>query len=363
MKVEELEGFIASSFCRSHCVVAGSGTSAIYLVLRALGLRGQSVLMPSVVCPSPLYAVVASGMKPRFVDARLETFGLDLDDVSRRATPECRVLLAVHPFGYSLPREPLQRLAEQLNLLLVEDAAQGGWWLPPIPGSVTILSFGWEKPLSVGKGFWQTNSGRLSSKTSCWGGAVLTDDEQLAREMRLLRDRSPEVHMLTAGRCAGAVFGMPGPEMWWKPIRTFALDSVVEALRRWPENMEARCRVAAVYDRLLSHPSIRKPPSPPGPLWRYSVLLPNRFVRNQVLVKLAKLDVPAWRMYSPLHIRWGYLDQEDRSLNLPNSQEIGSRILNLLIEPDMADSDAVSFARALLSALCDLVVCAEERSF
>ncbi|MGC8832486.1 MAG: DegT/DnrJ/EryC1/StrS family aminotransferase [Armatimonadota bacterium] len=359
MRIEELEEFIAASFCRAHCVVAGSGTSAIYLALRALGLRGKSVLIPSVLCPSPLYAVIASGMKPRFVDVQLESFGLDLDDVRRRATPECKVLLAVHPFGYSLPREPLRQLAEQFGLLLVEDAAQGGWWLPPAPGSVTILSFGWEKPLSAGKGFRRANSGQSNAETPCWGGAVLTDDERFAREVRLLRDREPTVHMLTAGRCAGAVFGMPGPQMWWKPVRTFALDSVAEGLRRWPENMEARCRIAAVYERLLSHPLIRKPPSPPGPLWRYSVLLPGRFVRNRVLVRLVKLGVPAWRMYPPLHIRWGYLEGESRSLLLPNSQEIGDRILNLIIEPGMTDSDAVSFAEALLSALCDPTVFTE----
>ncbi|MGQ9524880.1 MAG: DegT/DnrJ/EryC1/StrS family aminotransferase [Armatimonadota bacterium] len=331
MTIDHVEQLIARHFDRTHCILAGSGSTAIYLLLHALHTKRRAVLMPSILCPAPLYAVIGAGFSPIFADVEHDSYLLSPTDVEARTTAEAGVLLAPHLFGTLLPREQISSVARRHGLFLVEDAAQGAWWKPPVPGSATVISFGWHKPMSAG-----------------WGGAVLTDDEALAEELRRLRNalKAPDITPRRAD-----VEAVPSPEVWLRPLVPAQLHRIVGALASWREHIERRRHLSQLYARLLRHPGVVLPPQIDIPLWRFTVLLPNGAIRNRVLTGLCRRGLSAWRMYPPLHLRWPNLAPRLAQLPLTASEDVGRRTLNLVIDPNMANEDAVAHAVALTALL------------
>jgi len=334
MTVEGVEDLIAKHFGRRYCVLAGSGSTAIYLLLRAVGTDRRYVLMPSILCPAPLYAILGAGFYPIFCDVEPDSYRLSPPDAAARLTPDTGVLFVPHLFGDLMPRDRLCSLARRHGLFLVEDAAQGAWWTPPVPGSATVVSFGWEKPLSAG-----------------WGGAVLTDEGQLAAQVRRLRDA---FEPSTPTRLLHCPDGVPPPSAWLRPLVPSQLHRIVEALASWPRQSVRRRLLSRMYAHALRHLDLRLPPEAHAPLWRFTVLLPNAAARSKVLVDLWRQGLSAWRMYPPLHVRWPGLCPRAYSSPLPAAEDVGRRILNLVIDPEMTDEDVLRHALALEASLKEL---------
>ncbi|MBC7229268.1 MAG: DegT/DnrJ/EryC1/StrS family aminotransferase [Actinobacteria bacterium] len=168
-----------ASFCGArHAVGVASGTDAIVLVLRALGIApGDEVVTPALSAPPTAVAVSLAGGRPLFVDIDPATRCIDPSQVERSIGPRTRFLLAVHLYGRLAETEELSRIADGHGLVLVEDCAQAhgarrngrsaGTW-----GRAGCYSF-----------YPTKNLGAYGD-----GGAVITDDAQLARRLRELRD-------------------------------------------------------------------------------------------------------------------------------------------------------------------------------
>ncbi len=164
-----------------HCVAVNSGTSALQLSLMAIGLRpGDEVIVPSFSFAASANAVRLAGGVPVFVDIEPEHFTLDPDAVAAAVGPRTAAIMPVHLYGHPADMTALQDIAVRHGLAVVEDAAQahGATWADrPVGAWGTAGCFS----------FYPTKN-----MHSLEGGMVTTDDAELARTVRLLRNQGME---------------------------------------------------------------------------------------------------------------------------------------------------------------------------
>lgn len=173
--VQELERKIAAYLGVQHCVAMCNGTIALEIAIRALGLTGE-VIVPSYTFVATAHALHWQGITPVFADINPESHNLDASAVRKMITPKTTGIIGVHLWGRAADVGALQEVAEEAGLALMFDAAHafgcslGGRMLGGF-GRAEVLSFHATK-------FFNTFE----------GGAVVTNDDELAKAMRLMRN-------------------------------------------------------------------------------------------------------------------------------------------------------------------------------
>ncbi len=226
-KVAELEGLVAEACGVEHAVAVSNGTAALHLGVLALGIgAGDEVIVPAYTFPSTANAVELAGGKAVLVDVDPDTFNLDLGRVYEAVTPRTKAVLAVHLFGRPLDWGGLQdAVAPEIHLLEDAAGALGASW-QGMPcgglGALGCLSFHPRKIVTTGE-----------------GGAVTTNDEEIAAAVRRLRHH-----------------GLDPDSDIARPSTNYRLADVLCALgipqlRRLGELHAGRARIAAAYTERL----------------------------------------------------------------------------------------------------------------
>jgi dTDP-4-amino-4,6-dideoxygalactose transaminase len=212
-----------------HCVLTSSATAGLWLALRALGVKaGDEILVPAHTAFPTVEAVCAAEATPIFVDADA-WFAMDAGDAAARVTPRTVGLLPVHLYGQPVDVAAVGELASRLGLWMLEDCAQahGAAWEGRKVGSfgrAGVFSFYPSKNLTV-----------MGD-----GGAVVTDDDEIAARCRRLRDH---------GRLTRDVNSEIGFNLRFNEIQA-AVGRVL--LRRLDAMNERRRALAARYERGLA---------------------------------------------------------------------------------------------------------------
>jgi dTDP-4-amino-4,6-dideoxygalactose transaminase len=173
--VRELETRVAEIVGVKHCIAITNGTIALEIAIKALGLTGE-VIVPSWTYVATVHALRWLGLTPVFADIDPATHCLDPESVRAQITERTSGILAVHLWGRAAPVEALENLASQYGLHLLFDAAHafgvssGGRMVGNF-GNAEVFSFHATK-------FFNTLE----------GGAVVTNDDELAAKMRLMRN-------------------------------------------------------------------------------------------------------------------------------------------------------------------------------
>jgi dTDP-4-amino-4,6-dideoxygalactose transaminase len=335
-EVAELEAALAAFCGATHCVAVSSGTDAIQIALMAEGVGpGDAVFLPAFTYTATAEVPLVLGATPVFVDVDPRTFQIDpaslrqrIAAVRARGQLRPRVLIGVDLFGQPADWGALREISGQEGLFTIDDLAQSfgcslrGQRLGSA-ADVTVTSFFPSKPL-----------GAYGD-----GGAMFTEDADRAELYRSLR-----THGEGASRYDVLRTGMNG-----------RLDSMQAAvllakLTVFPDELKARERVAAYYDRHLGNAVVipaRVPDSQSA--WAiYSVLLPQGVSRDGVQAALRAKKVPTAVYYPrPLHLQPAYERWHDGA-RLPVSEELAARILALPIHADLDE--------AMLGHVCEQVV-------
>ncbi len=176
--VAEFEKTFAE-FCDSkYCIGVASGTDALHLALRALGIGGgDEVITAANTFVATALAISYVGARPVLVDVDPETYNLDLRQIESKITPKTKAIIPVHLYGRPVDMNELMSLAERHNLKVVEDACQahGATWDGRKVGSFGIMGCFSFYP---GK-----NLGAYGD-----GGAIVTSDEGLYEKLKMLRN-------------------------------------------------------------------------------------------------------------------------------------------------------------------------------
>ena len=174
-----------AAFCGAkHSIGVGSGTDALQLAIRALGISaGDEVITVSHTFFATVEAILYSGARPVLVDVDERTFNMDLEAVARAITPRTKAIMPVHLYGRTVDMKPLLALAKDNGLQVIEDACQahgsrldtGG--MAGTAGRVAAFSF-----------YCSKNLGAYGE-----AGSIVTNDDDLAKELRSLREHGQSV--------------------------------------------------------------------------------------------------------------------------------------------------------------------------
>lgn len=161
-----------------HCIGVGNGLDALALALRARGIgHGDEVLVPSQTFIASWLAVSMTGATPVPVEINIGTYGIDPTLLRDHITPRTKAIMPVHLYGSPADMDAINSVAKEFNLFVLEDAAQahGSYYKGKRAGSLGD---------AAGFSFYPSkNLGALGD-----GGAIVTDDDALADDMRRLRN-------------------------------------------------------------------------------------------------------------------------------------------------------------------------------
>ncbi len=293
-----------------HCVAMCNGTIALEIAIRALGLEGE-VIVPSYTFIATAHALHWQGITPVFADIDPDTHNLDPGAVRRMITPRTSGIIGVHLWGRGAPVEALQAIADEHGLQLMFDAAHA---LGCSYGGRMIGGFGRAEVLSFhATKFFNTFE----------GGAVVTNDDELAETMRLMRNFGfagfdNVIHPGTNGKMIEvcAAMGL---------VNLDYIDTVIEANRRnW----------LAYRDALAGIPGLRLMPYDEAERnnWQYVILEVDpdcRATRDEIVAELHRHNVLARKYFWPgCHRMKPYRDlQPHAGLVLPHTETVAARVI------------------------------------
>ncbi|MGX5653824.1 DegT/DnrJ/EryC1/StrS family aminotransferase [Geodermatophilus nigrescens] len=328
--VGAFEEEFAAATGRVHCVGVGNGTDALEFALRACGIgAGDGVALPANTFVASAEAVLRAGARPVPVDVDDEHLLLDPAALEAVAG-EVRAVLPVHLFGQMAPMAEIADVAARHGLVVVEDAAQaqgathrgvpmGGW------GSAAGTSF------YPGK-----NLGAFGD-----AGAVTTDDDGIARTVRLLANHGSEV------KYQHPVLGFNSR---LDTLQAVVLRAKLRRLAAWnAERAAAAQRYAVLLDGV---PGIRLPRVAPGNehVWHlYVVRVP---ARDAVLADLNAAGIGAGVHYPvPVHLTGALAPGGHAAGDFPVAERAAGEILSLPIYPGITAAQQERVAAVLTGAV------------
>jgi dTDP-4-amino-4,6-dideoxygalactose transaminase len=305
-------------FCGArHVVSCANGTDALVMVLMAIGAgRGDAVFCPSFTFCATASPVARTGATPLFVDVDATTFNMTAESLARGIATakklglKPKAVIPVDLFGQSADHDAIGELARAEGLFVLDDAAQsfGATYHGRKLGTLadaTTTSFFPTKPLG------------------CYGdgGAIFTDDDDLASMLRSIR-----VHGQGSDKYDNVRLGMTGR------LDTVQAAVLLEKLKIFEDEIAARNAVAARYSRGLGN-VVTVPTLAPGrtSVWAlYTIRLPQGVDRDGFAAALRAKGVPTGIYYpKSLHQQTAYRDFPVADGGLPVSEQLSADVISL----------------------------------
>lgn len=331
----EFEQKFAQYNTMKYAVAVNSGTAALDVALRHFQLDGQEVIVPTNTFVSTPNAVVFAGGKPVFADMNPDTLGIDVEDVKRRVTAKTAGVIVVHIAGLVCPQiGELQEFCEQKGLFLLEDSAHahGATYNGQKAGTfgdVGCFSF---YPTKV--------------MTSCEGGMILTNNEELAENARVLR---------TCGQNSDRLMVKLGHN--W---RMSELSAIVgkHQLAYLDEFIAKRNHVARLYEELLADTSevslFRVPSNSIHSYYKFPLELNEDIDRTKIAAHMKQeFGVETGHVYyPPCHLQPYYKETfGTKEGDYPNAERTLKQVLCLPMHAALTDENVQYVCESLKSTL------------
>jgi len=304
-------------FCDvKHCIGTSSGTAALYLVLKELKIGpGDEVITVPNTFIATIEAISATGAKPVFVDVDPATYLMDSSKVEDKITPHTKAIIPVHLYGQVVDMDPLIEIARKYNVKIIEDCCQahGAEYKGkkvPVTG-IGCFSF-----------FPSKHLGGLGD-----GGAVVTNNDDMARRVYMLRDHGRE----------------PGEKHIHSIIGfNFRLDTLSAAvlnvkLKYLNENIEKRKNIAFKYNQKLGN-IVRIPKVSPNSTHTYHLYPILVEERDELEDFLNSKGIRTGIHYKiPLHLQKAYRFLGYNEGDFPVAEEYAKKTLSLPMYPELND--------------------------
>jgi dTDP-4-amino-4,6-dideoxygalactose transaminase len=303
-----------AAYCGAgYCVGVGNGLEALHLILRAYGVgEGDEVIVPSNTYIATWLAVSYAGARPVPVDPDERTYNMDPALVEAAITPRTRAIIPVHLYGQPANMDPINKLAAEYGLKVIEDAAQahGAYYKGRRAGSLGD---------AAGFSFYPgKNLGAFGD-----GGAVVTDDPKLAEKVRVLRNYGS--HKKYHNEAKGFNSRLDELQAALLRVKLAVLDG-------WNERRRV---VATRYLEALGHLSGLILPCVPDwaePVWHLFVV--RHHGRDALQEYLTEAGVGTLIHYPvPPHLSDAYAKEGFKPGNLPIAEVIAREVLSLPIGP------------------------------
>jgi len=317
-----------ASICQvEHAVAVNSGTSALEIALRALGLKsGDQVLVPTNTFSATAAPVLFAGGKPVFTDIDPNTLCIDSENVQRYMTRKTKGLIIVHIGGLICPEiEAIRKLCQDHKMFLIEDAAHAeGSTIYGQPagslGDVGCFSFYPTKVITSGE-----------------GGMITTDNVQLAEKAHILRDQGKKD--FNSNIIVELGFN-------WRLPEVSAAIGLLQ-LQRLPEIIAKRNRIADIYNKEFTKMEglklLRMPSKTVSNYYKYVVVLDSNINRDEFKKKLKEKGVNcSGEVYwPPLHLQPIYRRLlHTKEGDFPIAEQVCSQMICLPMYTQMTKDEA-----------------------
>lgn len=339
-EIKVLEARLAAFAGASHCISCSSGTDALLMILMAKGIGpGDAVICPAFTFPATPEVIGLLGATPVFADVDEETFNLDplrltdAFDACLKAGLSPKAIIAVDLFGVPADYAAIEAFAADHGLWVLGDAAQSfgashqGRKVGTF-GLATATSFFPAKPLG------------------CYGdgGAILTDDQELAEILDSIR-----VHGKGTDKYDNIRIGINGR------LDTLQAAILIEKLAIFPEEIELRQRAAGRYHDLLGNlEGVSLPFVPEGSksVWAQYTLRVAAKSRGPLAKVLNERGVPTAIYYpKPLHQQTAYRNYPRSAAGLARSERLSTEVLSIPMHPYLSAEDQERVSSTIRTAL------------
>lgn len=322
-EVERFERDFADYTGTRFAVGVSSGTAALQLALMACGIGpGDEVIVPANSFFATAEAVSTAGATPVFVDVDPISRTISAEEVARAITPRTRAVVPVHLYGQPADLDPILAVARRHGLVVIEDAAQAHGALYR---GRRVGTFGTASCFSFYPG---KNLGAYGE-----GGAVLTDEAEIARRVAMLRDHGSarKYHH----ELIGYNFRMEG-------MQGAVLGVKLRYLDRWNELRRAH---AARYNELLSGTPFSLPVEMPYAYHVYHLYVVETPERDRLQQALHEAGIQTGIHYPvPIHLQPAY--RASGRKRLPVAEEQATRVLSLPMFPELTEEQVAAVAQA-----------------
>ena len=325
--VTQFEKELAAYNGTKYCLTFNSGTSALHTGLIAYGIgAGDEVIVPSFTFIATANVPKIVGAKPVFADIEATTLGLNPESVIEKITPKTKAIVPVHYGGCPCQIRELREIADDHNLILIEDAAEafGAMIDDKMVGSFgdcAMLSFCQNKVITTGE-----------------GGALITDSRDLFEKAKLVRSH---------GRFETSDYFSSYESMDYVTLGyNFRLSNLsaslgLAQLRKVDAIIGMRTRIADMYTNLLRKnvPEASPVSSPKGYKHvhqLYSIRVPDR---DKLMQFLSEHGIMTKIYFPPVHLTHYYHNELGYRVSLPVTERVADDIVSLPIYPGMPDED------------------------
>lgn len=320
-EVAELEEKLAAFVGARYCISVANGTDALQIAQMALGIGpGDEVITPGFTYIATAETVAVLGAKPVYVDIDPRTYNLDPALLEAAITPKTRAIIPVSLYGQCADFTAINAIAARHGLPVIEDGAQSFGASQHGQRSGNLCTIG-------------TTSFFPSKPLGCYGdgGAVFTNDDELAKKMREIRVHGQD------RRYHHPVIGLNGR------LDTIQAAVLLAKLPSFPDEVAARARIGARYSALLQDVA-RVPVIADGNSHVYAQYTIEVDNREAVQQALQALGVPTAVHYPiPLHLQPAFAHLGQGEGSFPVAEAAGRRVMSLPMHPflDEATQDAI----------------------
>lgn len=340
--VQELEAKLADYVGVKHCISCANGTDALLLVLMAWGIGpGDAVFTSDFTFVASASVASVRGATPVLVDIDPRTFNIcpiALEEAIQKTLQEGqltpRLIIPVDLFGLPADYPRIQELAQKYNLLVLEDGAQG------FGGSIKE-----RKACSFGDA--ATTSFFPAKPLGCYGdgGAIFTNDDDLAATLRSLRAQGRSSEDKYDNRLIGVNSRLD-------TLQAAILLVKLEAFMEY--ELETVNWIAGVYNDKLRD-IVEVPIVPEGfySSWaQYTITLDSGARRDALQRRLTDRGIPSMVYYPrPLHTQTAFASMTVDSSLFPNSRKTAETVLSLPMHPYLSEEDIERITRAVRESL------------
>lgn len=333
--VERFEKEFAAYLGTREVVGVGSGTEALWLSMVAMGIGpGDEVVTVPMTFAATVEAICLAGARPVFVDINERTYTMDPAELDEAITAKTKAIIPVHLFGQTADMGPILQIARRRGIRVIEDAAQahGAEYFGRKAGALAdagCFSF-----------YPSKNLGALGD-----GGAIATDDVNLANKLRILRDH---------GQTAKNRHTLVG---WNSRLDAIQAAVLSVKLRYLDDENRRRREHARLYDRLLDGlPDLITPfcPYPAGHVHHiYSVMVRDR---PNVVRKLEKRGIGVSIHYPvPIHLQSAYRILGHEIGDFPIAECCAEGFVSLPMYPEMQPEQVACVAATVRECVGDCI--------
>lgn len=324
-----------ANFLRTDiCIGVNSGLDALELSLRAAGIgEGDEVIVPSNTYIATALAATHVGAKPVFVEPVPSTYLIDVDRIEDAISARTKAIIPVHLYGQAADMHSIMTLADKHGLFVVEDNAQahGATW-----GGQRTGSFGHANATSFYPG---KNLGALGD-----AGAVTTNDSQLARQIKMLRNYGSEIKYHNE---------IIGYNKRLDEIQAAFLSVKLKHLETWTASRQA---IAEQYlEGLEGVGDLVLPVTQANATHVYHLFVVRTNHRNDLAEYLNENGIGTLIHYPiPPHLQKCYADLGHRRGDFPIAEELADRVLSLPIWPGMTVDQIRSVVSSIKSFFAEV---------